>query len=549
MESSESAKRYNSVLEIIDKRLIPDEGAKKARGEVFTPLCLVREMLFGLRKSALESGKTQLCDPLDKSPKPKNIQGEIWGINEEGNFFDDDERDRVGGIPLEVWRNPNTKWLDPANGIGNFPVVAFYMLDYQLGKHGPSEFKGDKNKDKRRKHIVENMLYMIELNKGNVNTSRKIFQKIVPGVEANICCANTLKLSDIDLKKQLDINRFDVVMGNPPFNEGGTKHHEDRGFYTKFIKYGYNLLNKDRYLIFVHPPNYHRIDKDDPKKGIVVKELFNENNLLFLRIIANTKDYFDVQIAIDYYILQKSNNKSEAIILDKHNILTTDIDISIFETVPNFGFNIIKKLVKLQNKNGKFVAKIGRDSDKHSSRKELFTNGKFKIIHLINEDGIRIKLSNTPHKYQNINKVIINGLGVPYVLDDKNKEYGTSEAPNYILEPSRKEKIFLFSKLFQYLNWGYRIQGNKNDRYFFDIMPDLNKFNYTDENTMIKALGLEKDLEEINKYNVPEFEHIEKIEKAGEGKAAKVKTARAIKAKKGGAPTSRFTQTRKNRKQ
>jgi len=130
MESAESAKRYNSVLEIIDKRLIPDEDAKKARGEVFTPLCLVREMLFGLRKSALEAGKTQLCDTLDKSSK--KIQGEIWGIDEEGNFFDD-ESDRVGGIPLDVWRNPDTKWLDPANGIGNFPVVAFYMLDYQLG--------------------------------------------------------------------------------------------------------------------------------------------------------------------------------------------------------------------------------------------------------------------------------------------------------------------------------------------------------------------------------------------------------------------------------
>jgi hypothetical protein len=119
--------------------------------------------------------------------------------------------------------------------------------------------------------------------------------------------------------------------------------------------------------------------------------------------------------------------------------------------------------------------------------------------------------------------------------------------PRIVLELIKKEKIFLFSNLFQYLNWAFRIQGNNNELFLFDIMPDLNKFNYTDENTMIKALGLEKDLEEINKYNVPEFEHIEKIEKVGEGKAAKVKTAKATKPKKGGAPTKRFTQTRKNR--
>jgi len=288
MESSESAKRYNSVLEIIDKRLIPDEGAKKARGEVFTPLCLVREMLFGLRKSALESGKTQLCDPLDKSPNPKKIQGEIWGINEEGNFFDDNERDRVGGIPLEVWRNPNTKWLDPANGIGNFPVVAFYMLDYQLGKHGPSEFKGDKNKDKRRKHIVENMLYMIELNKGNVNTSRKIFQKIVPGVEANICCANTLSLDDPKLKSNFGVTSFDVIMGNPPFNPGP--------LWQKFVDWS---LSKTHILMFLVPSNF-----TSNVTGLKVIEKIKDK-LLLIKFLE--KDDFNKQINIDTLFFYTNN--------------------------------------------------------------------------------------------------------------------------------------------------------------------------------------------------------------------------------------------------
>ena len=160
-----SKDRYNSILEIIDKRLIPDEDAKKARGEVFTPLYMVREMLYGVKKSSM-----------GKDGKPV-----VWGVNETDGFFDDDEDDRIGGIPLTIFRDANTTWLDPANGIGNFPVVAFYMLDYQLGKHGKqSHLKGESNREKRRKHIVENMLFMIELNKGNVNTSRKIFKMIVP---------------------------------------------------------------------------------------------------------------------------------------------------------------------------------------------------------------------------------------------------------------------------------------------------------------------------------------------------------------------------------
>ena len=521
---AETAKRYNSILDIIDKRLIPDVEAKGKRGEVFTPLNLVREMLFGIKKSSVKEFN-------DKVPNAKSEEylKFIWGVDDKGEFIEEDEKNRVGGIPLPVWRDPKTKWLDPANGIGNFPVVAFYMLDYQLGKHATGEdakkFKGDDNKVYRRRHIVKNMLYMIELNKGNVNTSRKIFEKIVPGVTPNILCANTLEITDEKLKREFGINRFDVVMGNPPFNEGGTKHHSDRGFYKKFIQYAYDILNNSGYIVYVHPPNYHRIDKDE------IRSLFNNNNLIFLRIISDTKIYFDVQIAIDYYILQKGNNTQNTSILDKHNILTNGIDISILSTIPNFGFSIIKKLLSKRKTANKFTAVTGRDSEKHTARTELFKNGTNPIVHLINEDGIRIKLAITEHKYQHTKKVIINGLGVPYILDDKDGKYGVSEAPNYVLEPSKNEKIFLFSRLFQYLNWAYRIQGNKNDMYLFDIMPDLNKLEYSGEEGMLQKLGVNSDDElEINKYNVPKFPHVEKIEKAGEGKAPRAKKTE----KKGG---------------
>jgi hypothetical protein len=242
-----SEKRYNNVLDIIDKRLIPNEAAKKARGEVFTPLALVREMLFGLSKSALAAGKI-----------------EIWGIDATGRCIGGDEADRVGGIPLEVWRDPTTKWLDPANGIGNFPVVTFYMLDYQLGEHGPAELRGDSNKKKRRGHIVKNMLYMIELNKGNVNTSRKIFEQIVPGVTANICCADTLSMTDEKLLDVFGINRFDVVMGNPPFNNNLQDNPVGHAHYTElwgeFFKKSFSLYLKDHtsFLVFLHPARWRQ---------------------------------------------------------------------------------------------------------------------------------------------------------------------------------------------------------------------------------------------------------------------------------------------------
>ena len=227
-----SNKRYNSILKIIDKHLVPDEVAKKDRGEVFTPPTLVREMLFGLRKSALEKGKN-----------------EIWGIDENGDFFDDKESDKVGGVPLDIWRDPNTKWLDPANGIGNFPVIAYYMLDYQLDENGKeAKYRGDKNKDKRRKHIIENMLYMIELDKGNCATSRSIFKKIDSEAKPNICCTNSLTLTDEKIKSKFGIDRFDVVMGNPPY--------QPSQLWEKFILKSLKNINNNGFISFVVPSSW-----------------------------------------------------------------------------------------------------------------------------------------------------------------------------------------------------------------------------------------------------------------------------------------------------
>ena len=66
------------LLELINDCLKPKDIEKKQFGEVFTPMILVNEML-------------------DKLPK-------------------------------EVWKNKNLKWLDPATGMGNFPIAVYLRL-------------------------------------------------------------------------------------------------------------------------------------------------------------------------------------------------------------------------------------------------------------------------------------------------------------------------------------------------------------------------------------------------------------------------------------
>ncbi len=282
-----SNKRYNHILKVIDEHLIPDVTAKDERGEVFTPPDLVREMLFGLSKKALKDGVSK-----------------IWGIDDVGNFVDADEDDRVGGLPTEVWRNPTLKWLDPANGIGNFPIIAFYKLDYEL-----QQLKEWRDDDKRRKHIIENMLFMMELDKGNVAICRSLFKKIHPDAKPNICCCDSLAVTYEKMLSMFGVNKFDIIIGNPPFNTGGLLKGGGT-LWPLFVKKAFELVGENGYICFVHPPGWRKFynaeDRDNQGK---LWYLIRKNgwNINYINISDQPPMHFPI---VDHYVIhaKKTNN-------------------------------------------------------------------------------------------------------------------------------------------------------------------------------------------------------------------------------------------------
>lgn len=63
-------------------------------------------------------------------------------------------------LPVDVWSNPKLRWLDPCNGDGAFTLEIIKRLFFGLEK-------SIKNKEKRFNHIVENMIYIAEIQKSN----------------------------------------------------------------------------------------------------------------------------------------------------------------------------------------------------------------------------------------------------------------------------------------------------------------------------------------------------------------------------------------------
>ena len=60
-------------------------------------------------------------------------------------------------IPKSKFTNPDLKWLDPCCGRGYFMIVLFHKLYKSLEEKIPNDIQ-------RKKHIIEKMLYMVEIN-------------------------------------------------------------------------------------------------------------------------------------------------------------------------------------------------------------------------------------------------------------------------------------------------------------------------------------------------------------------------------------------------
>jgi hypothetical protein len=496
-EDDKSVKRYNSILSIIDKRLVPDEGARKARGEIFTPLSLVREMILGLRKSALEKG-----------------HNEAWGFDEEADtFYEDDEKDRLGGIPLSVLRDPTKKWLDPANGIGNFPVIVFYILDYQIGNHGPPEFRGAANKTKRRKHIVKNMLYMIELNKGNVNTSRKIFEKLAPGVSSNICCADTLKITHIKLKEVFGIDRFDIIMGNPPFNKGGVTKGGG-ALWPYFVRKAFELVKENGYICFVHPPGWRKFydTEDRDNQGTLWYTVREKKwNLDYINVSDLPPKHFPI---VDYYIIHAANTNKPTQYNSSFMGITDFGESTLdYPFIPNMLNNevmgILKKLFKAKGepiyiiRNQSFQpskADEGKSGTPHyhftdkSGEKHIYNKQYTTIPEYINKDKVLLTFSNGYEK----------GRLLAFY---SNGNYGTTGSTMYMLTESKAhgDKLVRFfnSDIITFLMKITQYSASPNHKNEFKILNQLEVPDSLDYDLTAKEEELIKKVVDAKDKDVP----------------------------------------------
>ena len=457
-----------NVLSIIKKEIQMNEILRRALELKFN--IILQEMkeqkgalIIGMKSEEI---KKLIEDNLTIKKEEKDKFGEVFTpptlINE-----------TLDRLPLEVWSNPELKWLDPANGIGNYPMIVYERLIKGLEK-------SFSNKTECSNHILTKMLFMVEINPKNVKISKKIF-----GDNANIFCGDFLTM---DMKKETGIEKFDIIIGNPPFQieTGERRFGTGRTLWDKFIQKSLELLYVNGYLGFITPPSWRGLGNLRKLWNIMTKS----NQLLYLHIFGEKKgkELFNVSQKVDLYIIKKTPVYTKTDIIDEFgNKLIGDkaLDLQQWDFLPNYEFDNIKKIITTEKKGIKVIY----DGFYHTQHKKkgllspTYSENEYKycVANNINIEIECLYTNDNTKGHFGIPKVIISVGRYPYPHNDYKGVYGMTQGGFGIPIKSKKEGDDIvkainsdeFKEIIKATKWGAFQIDYRMFKYF---KPDFYKY-------------------------------------------------------------------------
>lgn len=363
---TKNIKNNKELSNLIDKYFIPQELEKKSNAEVSTPFKLRKEML-------------------DK-------------------------------IPEEFWTDLQ-KVFEPCAGKGGFIVDIIDRFMNGLEKNITDE-------KLRYKTIVEECLYFSEINSTNIFICKLL---IDPYNEYNLNYneGNTLEL---DIKEKWDIDGFDAVIGNPPYNSSGNTGTGNT-IWQDFTKISLNkLLKTDGYLLYVHPPGWRKPNTERGKFYQLYKLMSMDNQMIYLSIhgIKDGQQTFNCGTRYDWYLIQNKSKYTTTIVNDeKRNEIV--VDMNHFNWLPNYNIDIIQNILE---KGDEEKCHIIQSMSAYEPRKKWMSKiktdeFKYPCIHSTPQKGIRYMYSKYNDKgHFGVSKVIFGESGIYNPIIDIEGKYG-----------------------------------------------------------------------------------------------------------------------------
>jgi hypothetical protein len=231
--------------------------------------------------------------------------------------------------------------------------------------------------------------------------------------------------------------KFDVIVGNPPYN-GPRKKSNGDCIWPEFVKKSLSLLNNDGNLCYVHPSAWRKIKSN-------LWELITQNQLQYLEIhgLRDGQKTFSCLTRYDWYVLKKSPYTTPTTIRDEEGKVIS-IDLRKLSWIPNDNLELIDSITA---KDSDSLCEViydysyGVNIPKEWMSKAENSNFKYPVIHSISKNKLpKCYYSSVNNRgHFGISKVIINDGGNIYPINDYKGEYGMTQHCFGIVVSSKKE--------------------------------------------------------------------------------------------------------------
>jgi tRNA1(Val) A37 N6-methylase TrmN6 len=400
-------------------------------------------------------------------------------------------------LPDSLFSDPSLKWLDPGAGRGFFSLFLFHKLLDGLVIHIPDQ-------EAREKHIMKNMIWMIEINDNHIKHLTSLFP-----------AHTNPNLLNGDFLASQNLPSFDVIIGNPPFNFGGlkkvptnnirNKKQDGKTVWSEFIKHAVSLLKPNGLLLFIVPSIWMKEDK----QGMYF--YMTQYKLHKIHCLTNTEmnGYFKghAQTPSCYFLMEKKSTDKKVLLYDKDIQNYVEFPLRSENIIPVQCAHVLSKILPYVDKYGSLGAIIKTNlPQKHTTFKPIktkdhpFINIKTCVIKSAVQPELVIEYSNKPCPYYNKRKLILaHGMyGFPYI--DYEGEYGISNRDKYVylsdnLGDLKRLRDFLSSDLVFYLFNATRYRMKYLEKYIFMYLPNILMMREDEVNILLNITEVSK-----NKY-------------------------------------------------
>jgi hypothetical protein len=404
-------------------------------------------------------------------------------------------------LPTEITTDFCRRWLDPGAGEGQFTSFVYKELMQNLGASFPSTRE-------REKHIMKNMLTMIEINPYNIQKINDNFSHF--SHQPNIISGNYLE-STFDIS-------FDIIIGNPPFNVDGerkvptnksiAKNKEGTNMWINFVRKSIELLSENGYLCFIIPSIWLKPDKEK------IYDLLTQYQIHHMICYNNTETnkIFNgqAQTPTVIFTLQKTPKYKNTLIFDKDTDNFVEFNIQNNIPIPTYGVSIVNKILKITQTFGslsKYVHKSNPISNKintfNESKEHLFPNITSCKINLQNNNPfLVINYTDKPCPFYGKPKLVLAHKMYGFPFFDKYGKYGVSSRDNYIILHDDLDILQKFHNLLStnfaiYLFETTRYRMKYLEKYVFEYIPDITNIHdfphIINENSILTYFGINDD--------------------------------------------------------